>query len=213
MSQAIHITQIGRDDVLASIMAEQAGKDFTFKTVADISMALPEDDVWLLCAAVASPLNQAAPLCIRITDQEDRGSYDEELRFAKPLHLAQILDAAINGARLRQRQQPRMLEKDCIFHPFARQIIYMGHDRSVTLTQKEAVFLCAVLDAGEQGLPRKEAMTQLWGYHPDVESHAVDTTLYRLRQKLQELGDVETRLMNENGLYKWRGAADDIKSG
>lgn len=222
MSERIHIAQIGTDDVLAAILMEQAGHnlegrksekanfDFDFTMVSDATNAHPTADVWILAGRVATPVitdAQQAPLCIRINEKGEPHPLDE-IVFEKPFRLAQLLDVALSGAKLRRKKQPRMLNAAYEFHPFARKVIQTATSQSVILTDKEASLLCAVLDAGENGLQRKDAMTELWGYHPDVDSHAVDTTLYRLRQKLQELGDIETglvnALVNENGIYRWK---------
>ena len=217
MSERIHIAQIGTDDVLAAILAEQAAGpeklkheksklDFEFSVVADAANAPPQADVWILAGNVIAPTIadvQTAPLFIRITEKND-AQHPEEIIFEKPVRLAQLLDAALSSAKLRRKKQARALNASYEFHPFARKVIETASGRSVILTDKEAGLLCAVLDAGMGGLQRVNAMTELWGYHPDVDSHAVDTTLYRLRQKLQELGDIDHALVNENGVYRWK---------
>ncbi len=217
MSEKIQITLIGKDDVLASILAEQArghaggqagdhvkgARAFDFVAVASVSDASPQSDVWVLPQGMHVPALEQMPLCICIAAAGEARQPGDGTVFTKPLRLAQVLDVALSGARLRRRKQPRALGQTHMFHPFARLIEETASGRGVTLTEKEASLLCAVLDSGEKGLSRKDAMTELWGYHPDAESHAVDTTLYRLRQKLQELGSIDAHLVNEGGVYKW----------
>lgn len=209
MAEKIQITLLGKDDVLAAILAEQAkGKrEYDFAVAADASSAQNADvsaDVWVLPARMTLPQSDTNPLCIRIAEAGESDVAGDDIVFTKPVRLPALLDAAISGAKLRRRKQPRALAATHIFQPFARSVEETETGRSVTLTEKEASFLCAVLDAGQKGLSRKDAMTELWGYHPDVDSHAVDTTLYRLRQKLQELGNIDTALVNEGGIYRWR---------
>jgi Transcriptional regulatory protein, C terminal len=213
MPEKIHIALIGKDDVLAELMAEQAktSPDFEFSysefSYSEFSdgddTAAQAADVWLLGAGAKPPTQDDAPLCIRIVDHDVVPASDG-LVFTKPIRLAQLLDVALGSAKLRRRKQPRALGAQHMFHPFARLVENTITWQQVVLTEKEAGFLCAILDAGDKGLQRKDAMTQLWGYHPDVESHAVDTALYRLRQKLQEVGDCDTALVNEGGVYFWR---------
>ncbi len=214
MSERIHIAQIGKDEALAAILAEQAGAkseknkfNFEFSVVADAASAPASADVWLLIGNTPSPAQddaQQAPLCIRITHKGDAAPSREDIVFEKPLRLAQLLDTALSSAKLRRKKQSRPLNATHEFHPFARKVVESATGESVMLTEKEASLLCAILDADKDGLQRKDAMIELWGYHPDVDSHAVDTTLYRLRQKLQELGDIDRALVNENGVYRWR---------
>ncbi len=209
MAEKIQITLLGKDNVLAAILAEQAtgngrGRhEYDFAQTQDASTA-QNADVWIIPATLNVPQSDASPLCIRIAEAGEMEGSSDDIVFTKPIHLPALLDAAIGGAKLRRRKQPRALATTHMFKPFARLVEETATGRSVTLTEKEASFLCAVLDAGQKGLSRKDAMTELWGYHPDAESHAVDTTLYRLRQKLQELGNIDTNLVNEGGIYKWR---------
>jgi hypothetical protein len=59
-------------------------------------------------------------------------------------------------------------------------------DGSITaLTEKEAQLLAALLDNPE-GLTREHLLDRMWGMDAAmVETHALETQLYRLRQKLQ----------------------------
>ncbi|MBY0428213.1 MAG: helix-turn-helix domain-containing protein [Alphaproteobacteria bacterium] len=215
MSERIHIAQIGTDDVLAAILAEQAGVaekaksektkiHFEFTQLANGAEIPTTADVLILAGNVPTPSDMThAPLCIRVSEKSE-ALHSEEIVFEKPFRLAQLLDAALSSAKLRRKKQMRMLNASHEFHPFARKVMETTSGRAVILTDKEASLLCAILDAGAGGLQRIHAMTELWGYHPDVDSHAVDTTLYRLRQKLQELGDMDAALVNENGIYHWK---------
>lgn len=207
MSGPIHIVQIGTDAALAAILAEQSkGKfGFEFTQAADVASAPYAADVWIMIGQTPMPASEDAPLCIRILEA-GAALRDDELQFTKPIRLAQLLDTALSVAKLRRKKQPRNLNSTSVFHPFARKVVDTKHAGEVILTEKEAGLLCAILDAGADGLLRKDAMTELWGYHPDVDSHAVDTTLYRLRQKLQELGNIDAALVNEGGIYKWKMA-------
>jgi Transcriptional regulatory protein, C terminal len=206
LQDKVHITLIGQSDgqdaVLAEILAEQSKTkpEFDFVTATDSASASTHSDVWLVCNE-NNPAHPS-PLCIRIYEKNAVPS--AELYFVKPFRLAELLETAITRAKLRRMKQPRKLNSGFIFKPFARLIENVANGQNVTLTEKEASFLCAVLDTGDAGLPRMQAMTEIWGYHPDAQSHAVDTTLYRLRQKLDELGADSARLINEGGLYKWQ---------
>ncbi len=57
---------------------------------------------------------------------------------------------------------------------------------SVPLTEKEAHLLAALIGAPE-GLPRAELLAQWWGMGESADTHALETQLYRLRQKLKPL--------------------------
>jgi hypothetical protein len=58
-----------------------------------------------------------------------------------------------------------------------------GVDMMVTDTEKR--LLCALADAGHNGVSREDLLAQVWGYRPDIDTHTVETHIYRLRQKIE----------------------------
>lgn len=57
------------------------------------------------------------------------------------------------------------------------------------LTDKEAELLAYLASHADRIVGREELLEQVWGYHPDSQSRAIDKTLTRLRAKLE--GDPE----------------------
>ncbi len=204
MSSPVYIVQIGKDEALAALLAEQAGGTFQFMAVADITMAPAHADVMVFVDNAPGLATPTDSLCFRITNAQDTSPHVDEHVFIRPFRLAQFLDMALSHATLRRKKQPRPLNEGYDLHPFARIIVELRTHRHLVLTERETRLLCAVFDAGTSGLQRKDAMTQLWDCHPDVDSHAVDTTVYRLRQKLQEFGELDAFLIHEGGAYKWK---------
>lgn len=123
--------------------------------------------------------------------------------FKKPLNLPALLDTSLSAWRLRQLKQPRALTPQVVFNPFTGMLENPQTGQSQSLTTKEAAFLLALLQAGDQGISREKALTELWGYHRDVDSHAIETTLYRLRQKLHPLFPHRDPLISEKGIYRF----------
>jgi DNA-binding response OmpR family regulator len=111
----------------------------------------------------------------------------------------------MNAWRVRQMKTARPLSASVQFNPFTRTLDDASRGVSQQLSAREAAFLLAILDAGSKGLTRERAITDVWGYHRDVDSHAVETAAYRLRQKLAPLfGDAEV-LASAGGTYIWKG--------
>lgn len=71
-----------------------------------------------------------------------------------------------------------------LLDPVRRRVDYGTH--FVELTEKEYDLLHALYHAGEDGITKEDLLHHVWGYHPDTETHTLDTHLYRLRQKLTE---------------------------
>jgi hypothetical protein len=60
-------------------------------------------------------------------------------------------------------------------------------DQTVTrLTDKEKDILVALLTAPQKTLSRQELMDRVWAYADGVETHTLETHIYRLRQKIEK---------------------------
>jgi hypothetical protein len=53
------------------------------------------------------------------------------------------------------------------------------------LTDKESALLYALYQAGEQGMDSNRLLSDVWGYSDGVDTHTVQTHIYRLRQKIE----------------------------
>ncbi|MCB9676678.1 MAG: winged helix-turn-helix domain-containing protein [Alphaproteobacteria bacterium] len=67
----------------------------------------------------------------------------------------------------------------------ARQIC-VGTAGPVGLTPTEVALLTYLLEADGRAVPREELLREVWGYHARVKSRTVDTTLNRLRIKVED---------------------------
>ncbi len=118
-----------------------------------------------------------------------------------------VLSARIR-ANLRQHQESTyaMLR----FGPFVldtrrRQLIDLGSSDKVKLTEKEAQLLRELHRADEHPVSKDKLMSKVWGYSREVDSHTLETHIYRLRRKLVRGGKYEETLVTESGGYRLRG--------
>ncbi|MBX9786064.1 MAG: winged helix-turn-helix domain-containing protein [Alphaproteobacteria bacterium] len=64
------------------------------------------------------------------------------------------------------------------------------------LTEKECQLLRLFCLNKGQDLSKEKLMREVWGYHPDAETHTLETHIYRLRQKLEEDPNIPKILLN-----------------
>jgi DNA-binding response OmpR family regulator len=57
--------------------------------------------------------------------------------------------------------------------------------RVLRLTEKERDILLALLEASGQRVERRDMLEKVWGYASGVETHTLETHVYRLRQKME----------------------------
>ena len=69
------------------------------------------------------------------------------------------------------------------------------------LTEKETAILAHMKAAGGKPVSRQELLEHVWSYVPDVETHTLETHIYRLRQKIEEDPSVPKILITQGDGY------------
>lgn len=80
-------------------------------------------------------------------------------------------------------------KKRCLQHALTGQ--------TVELTEKEQALLQFLVARGEAG--RNEILKEIWGLAPDIDTHTLETHIYRLRQKWRELSDHDPIAATDKG--------------
>jgi hypothetical protein len=90
-----------------------------------------------------------------------------------------------------------------------------GEEGTVRLTELECKLLTYLTEARGGLVGREQLLAAVWGYSAAIDTHTVETHIWRLRQKI-ETDDPETRfLVTETGGYRLisGGVPDDGQSG
>jgi len=118
--------------------------------------------------------------------------------FKFPVLLARI------RAQLRQHEQ----SEDAIFQlgPYsfkpATKMLVTEDDKKIRLTEKEANILKFLYRSQESVVPRDTLLHEVWGYNAGVTTHALETHIYRLRQKIEPDPSNARLLVTESGGYR-----------
>ena len=54
------------------------------------------------------------------------------------------------------------------------------------LTEKETQLICFLVQHVDRSVPKEALLLHVWDYHPDVQTHTVESHIYALRQKISE---------------------------
>ncbi len=76
---------------------------------------------------------------------------------------------------------------------------------TVGLTDKEAQLLAALAEAGGAGAGRERLLKEVWGIEAALDTHTLETHIYRLRGKFKELSDEDGIVATEGGYGLKRG--------
>ncbi len=69
------------------------------------------------------------------------------------------------------------------------------------LTEKECQLLRFFHQNKGKDMSKERLLREIWEYHPEVETHTLETHIYRLRQKLEEDPNVPQILLNSRDGY------------
>lgn len=86
------------------------------------------------------------------------------------------------------------------FRPSSKVLIDNNH-RRIRLTVKETDILAYLLQAEGRMVRREELLAEVWGYNTGVNTHTLETHMYRLRQKIEPNPRSMRFLVTEEGGY------------
>ena len=155
-----------------------------------LDVGLPDADGRDFCAQLRRQGHRLPVLMLTGADGEqdvirglESGASDY---IAKPVPPGVIL------ARLRAQLRAYDHSEDAVFEigpfkfrPSARLLVDPRRNRRIRLTDKEASILRFLYRAGSKGVSRKVLLNEVWGYSQLVQTHTLETHVYRLRQKIE----------------------------
>jgi DNA-binding response OmpR family regulator len=212
---------VGDDAAFAAALAEQLAMDGSFVTaLSDTAADLPDaiarhaPDLILLDAPPA--------LCRHLREHGTRlpivilgGSEDEAVaaaasrnagandHIARPLRLGPLL------ARLKAEIQQDARRRDAdlaigpyLFRPALKLLVGRDGGKRIRLTEKETAMLLFLVRTGTQAAPREALLEAIWGYNSGIDTHTLETHVYRLRQKIETDPANARILVTEPGGYR-----------
>lgn len=136
-----------------------------------------------------------------LTQNELKKLDDFEDIFLKPLRLgyvAQTIKEFFLHQKTHQALSPIHLG-DILINPKDAMILY--HDKSVRLTDKELDILLFLSKHNDTAANKQALLDNVWEYASNVETHTLETHIYRLRQKLIKSLDLKDFLVTYEDGY------------
>ena len=89
------------------------------------------------------------------------------------------------------------------FHILLQQktIRNLENGQTIDITDKEIQLLQAIIQAGESGISRDGLLQSVWGITSELDTHTLETHIYRLRKKIRDIFDIEIIKASDGG-YK-----------
>ena len=121
----------------------------------------------------------------------------------KPFKLITLLDYldSINNTEVTHNSNKYLMEH-IIFSPSKKTISNLETDSTEHLTEKENNLLIYFYDNKNKEILKKDLLIKIWGFSEKINTHTLETHIYRLKQKLHKIDkNLSLSLINRNGLY------------
>lgn len=118
--------------------------------------------------------------------EKQEPEYEEGIviyKVPRPLHLEKLFGLLRRCIQKKNDTPVTIAIGRFMFCP-ATHTLHYG-EKSVTLTDKETAII-QHLQATKKPVSKKELLTKVWGYGKHLDTHTVETHIYRLRQKIGE---------------------------
>jgi len=86
--------------------------------------------------------------------------------------------------------------------PLERVLIDEEGEEHARLTDKEVQLLRMLAECGPGGMSRDELLEKVWGYREGLDTHTLETHIYRLRQKIEADPAAPALLLTIEGGYR-----------
>ena len=117
-----------------------------------------------------------------------------------PISLIKLVELInIQSIKLRFNQQSKINIKDYELNLNSK--FFLKDDLALKLTEKE-IEIILYLEKHKTKKTVQELQKDIWGYPPNMETHTVETHIYRLRKKISDkFSDEKLILSNQNGYF------------
>ena len=117
-----------------------------------------------------------------------------------PLSLIKLVELInIQSIKLRFNQQSKINIKGYVLNLNSK--FFSKGDLAIKLTEKE-IEIILYLEKSKTKNTVQELQKNIWGYSPNMETHTVETHIYRLRKKLSnKFSDEKFILSQQNGYF------------
>lgn len=152
--------------------------------------------------AIAARVGDGSALALIDTahpPQDDAALANDTLRITlgiSPIHPQQLVEQI----RLARARTPTQLGHGWRLERESRSLC-RDDQPPLALTEKEVALLLCLLQSPD-GVPRERLLEQVWGIRAAMQTHTLETHIYRLRQKAQRVAPPPFDILVDHGCYR-----------
>ena len=172
-----------------------------------LDVGLPDIDGREVCKVMRRSGHKMPVIMLTAADSDadtilglDSGANDY---VTKPFQLSVLL------ARIRAQLRQHERSEDAVFsigpytyRPGAKLLIDNESNKKIRLTEKESATLKYLVRSANTVISRDVLLSEVWGYNSGLDTHTLETHIYRLRQKIERDPSNAELLVTEPGGYR-----------
>jgi DNA-binding response OmpR family regulator len=216
------------DDAIREAVAEYLSAEGEFSTVgaatleeANLQLHSTDSSFDAIMLDVGLPDGNGYDFCIRLRQLGRRMPIIMLTGWNSEDDVVRGLDAGANDCIrkpfrshelvARVRAQCRMFENtehaifrigQFTFRPAERLLVEIALNKRIRLTDKETRLLKYLYRAGPVVVSSRVLLEKVWGYNSSLNTHTVETHIYRIRQKIEVDPSTPSLLISEGGGYR-----------
>jgi hypothetical protein len=132
-------------------------------------------------------------------EQESKNGSSNHHYFTKPVRIGNVL-SRIQAIIFSDDVQDTIAFGQYILNNFSHELMCDG--KTTRLTEKESRILKMLAEAEGATVSRKNLLDQVWQYADGIETHTLETHIYRLRQKIEADPAKPQLLLTEEAGYR-----------
>ena len=204
--------QLRLHEDFVTIEADTGGKALELAKAADfdiiiLDVGLPDMDGREVCRLMRHNGVMSPIIMLTGADKDadtilalDAGANDY---VTKPFRFGVLLARLRAQIRQHERSEYAVFTFGCFtFHPRNKFLLNEETNEEIRLTDKEAAILKYLVRARGRFVDRHVLLDVIWGYSAAIETHTLETHIYRLRQKIERDPSNAEILVGERGGYR-----------
>jgi hypothetical protein len=176
-------------------------KDFSHTLAEQVVRELGEPCECLEQASDMKALNHADIRLVIARETAPKPDKTPTLMVKPPLRMRELLANIQQLIKVADGKDEITFAGAFVFSLRQKELRLLPAGKAVGLTDKEGQLLGAILAAGSKGVAKDELLKAIWGFEADLNTHTLETHVYRLRAKFKDLSGNEMIAASENG-YK-----------
>jgi DNA-binding response OmpR family regulator len=138
--------------------------------------------------------------CVVINDEKKAHSIAQAVVITDknpPFRMRDLLGAIKTAMQVSQNEEPLKIGRDYQFYRRQKKLVDQPSQKSVDLTDKEAELLQCMIKTREAS--REMLLKEVWSMSADLNTHTLETHIYRLRAKFKELSGEDVIEASDGG--------------